>query len=79
MDIGTSLFYQMAGRMEATVIRFQPTIQFFSSCIEILGKVNWITFLYPWILQRIWVDVRPLKLTVLSRNKHICAVKKPAN
>lgn len=40
VDIGTGLFYQMAARMDPTVIRFPPTIQFFSSCIEILGKVN---------------------------------------
>lgn len=38
-DIGTSLFYQLAGAMNETCIRFQPTIQFFSSCVEILGKV----------------------------------------
>ncbi|XP_048581759.1 ectopic P granules protein 5 homolog isoform X2 [Nematostella vectensis] len=37
-DIGTSLFYQLASTIDGNCLRYQPTLQFFSSCIEILGK-----------------------------------------
>ncbi|CAH3172967.1 unnamed protein product, partial [Porites evermanni] len=37
-DIGTSLFYQFCGAMDDNVMNYQPTLQFFTSCVEILGK-----------------------------------------
>ena len=39
-DIGTSLFYQFCGAMDDNVMNYQPTLQFFTSCVEILGKVS---------------------------------------
>ncbi|KAJ7394035.1 Ectopic P granules protein 5 [Desmophyllum pertusum] len=37
-DIGTSLFYHVTGAMDDNVMNYQPTVQFFTSCVEILGK-----------------------------------------
>lgn len=39
-DIGTALFYHVTGAMDDNVMNYQPTVQFFTSCIEILGKVS---------------------------------------
>lgn len=39
-DIGTSLFYHVTGAMDDNVMNYQPTVQFFTSCVEILGKVS---------------------------------------
>ena len=39
-DIGTSLFYQVCGAMDDNVMNYQPTVQFFTSCVEVLGKVS---------------------------------------
>ena len=39
-DIGTALFYQVCGAMDENVMNYQPTVQFFTSCIEIIGKVS---------------------------------------
>lgn len=37
-DIGTALFYQVCGAMDENVMNYQPTVQFFTSCVEIIGK-----------------------------------------
>nr|XP_058943375.1 ectopic P granules protein 5 homolog [Pocillopora verrucosa] len=37
-DIGTALFYHVTGAMDDSVMNYQPTVQFFTSCVEILGK-----------------------------------------
>ena len=39
-DIGTGLFYQISGMVDDNVLNYQPTVQFFTLCIEILGKVS---------------------------------------
>ena len=39
-DIGTTLFYQFCGAMDESVMSYQPTMQFFTSCVEMLGKVS---------------------------------------
>ena len=39
-DIGTALFYHVTGAMDDSVMNYQPTVQFFTSCVEILGKVS---------------------------------------
>ena len=39
-DIGTALFYQVCGAMDENVMNYQPTVQFFTSCVEIIGKVS---------------------------------------
>lgn len=53
-DIGTALFYHVTGVMDDNVMNYQPTMQFFTSCIDILGKVsNELSYTIPLPLKEI--------------------------